>query len=69
MWYEEALVVYLSYTKHLVNPLQASIKAEKIEMNFTYCDGLDLIYYDIDSFRGSREKVDHLTNDENNNID
>ena len=38
-------------------------------MNFTNGDGLVLTYYDIDSFRGSREKVDHLTNDENNNID
>ena len=57
--------------KHLVDLYQASIKAEgkEIEMNFTDGDGLNLIYYDIDFFRGSNEKIDHLINDEKINID
>ena len=57
--------------KHLVDLYQASIKAEgkEIEMNFTDGDGLNLIYYDIDFFRGSNEKIDHLINDKKINID
>ena len=57
--------------KHLVDLYQASIKAEgkEIEMNFTDGDGLNLIYYDIDFFRGSNEKIDHLINDDKINID
>ena len=38
-------------------------------MNFTDGDGLDPTYYDIDFFRGHSEKVNHLINDENINID
>ena len=57
--------------KHLVNLYQASIKTKgkEIEMNFTDGDGLDLTYYDIDFFRGSSKKIDHLINDENINFD
>ena len=57
--------------KHLVDLYQTLVKAQgkKIEMNFTDGDGLVLTYYDIDFFKGSSEKIDHLTNDENNNID
>ena len=43
MWYEETLVVYLSYTQTLVKE-----KGKEIEMNFTDDDGLVLTYYDID---------------------
>ena len=38
-------------------------------MNFTDDDGLDLTYYDIDFFGSPSEKIDHLINDENTNID
>ena len=38
-------------------------------MNFTDGDGLDPTYYDIDFFRGHSEKVNHLINDENADID
>ena len=37
-------------------------------MNFTDDDGLDLTYYGIDFFGDPSEKVDHLINDENANI-
>ena len=57
--------------KHLVNLYQTSIttKGKEIEMNFTDGDGFDLTYYDIDFFGGPSEKIDHLINDENVNID
>ena len=57
--------------KHLVDLSQASIKAKwkEIEMNFIGGDGLDLTYYDIDFFGGPSEKIVHLINDENANID
>ena len=38
-------------------------------MNFTNGDGLNVTYYDIDFFGGPSEKIDHLINDENANID
>ena len=58
-------------SKHLVDLYQASTKAKgkEIEMNFTDGDGLNLIYYDIDFFGGSNEKIDHLINDKKINID
>ena len=58
MWYEGALVAYLSYAQHLVDLYQASIKAKgkEIEMNFTDGDGLNLTYYDIDFFGSPNEK-------------
>ena len=37
-------------------------------MNYTSGDGLDLTYYGIDFFGDPSEKVDHLINDENANI-
>ena len=52
--------------KHLVDLYQASIKAK---WNFTDGDGLNLTYYDIDFFGGPSEKINHLINDENTNID
>ena len=38
-------------------------------MNFIDDDGLDPTYYDIDFFGGHSEKVNHLINDENTDID
>ena len=57
--------------KHLVDLYQTSIKTKekKIKINFTDGDGLDLTYYDIDFFGSPSEKIDHLINDENTNID
>ena len=68
MWYERALVTYLSYAQTF-GRLLPSINEKKIEMNFTNSDGFDLIYYDIDFFGGPSEKTDHLINNENVNID
>ena len=55
----------------MIDLYQASIKAKgkEIEMNFTYGDGLDLTYYDIDFFGGLSEKTYYLINDKNANID
>ena len=72
MWYEGALVVFLSYAQTFGRPLPSinkSKRIKKIEMNFTDGDRLDLTYYDIDFFGGPKEKIDHLINDEKINID
>ena len=71
MWYEEALVAYLSYAQTFGQPLPSINKSKrKIDrMNFTDGDGLDLTYYDISFFGGPNEKTDHLINDEKINID
>ena len=54
--------------KQMVDLYQASIKekGKEIEMNFTDDNELDLTYYDVDFFGGHSEKMDYLTNDENN---
>ena len=71
MWYEGALVTYLSYAQTFGRPLPSINKSKRkeIEMNFTNDDRLDLTYYDIDFFGGPNEKTDHLINDEKINID
>ena len=58
-------------SKHLTDLYQTlmKIKGKEIEMNFNDGDGLDLTYYDINFFRAPSEKIDHLINDENSNID
>ena len=38
-------------------------------MNITNGDRLGLTYHNIDLFGGHNEKIDHLINDENTNID
>ena len=60
----------MQYEGALVNLYQSSIKAKRkeIQMNYTSGDGLDLTYYGIDFFGDPSEKVDHLINDENANI-
>ena len=68
MWFEWALVAYLSYAQTFDRPLPSinEIKREKeIEMNFTNGNGLDLIYYDVDFFEDHSEKMNYRMNDEN----
>ena len=65
------LVLTCRTSKHLTDLYQTlmKIKGKEIEMNFNDGDGLDLTYYDINFFRAPSEKIDHLINDENSNID
>ena len=67
MWYERALVAYLSYAYTFSQSLPSinQRKRKKIEMNYTDRNGLDLTYYDTDFFGGPSEKMDYLINDEN----
>ena len=71
MWYEGALVACLSYAQTFGRPLPNinKSKRKRDKMNFTDGEGLDLTYYDIDFFGGPSEKIDHLINGENINID
>ena len=63
MWYERAYHT----PKHLVNLYQSLIKekGKEIEVNFTNRNGLDLTYYDTDSFGCLSGKMNYLMNDEN----
>ena len=71
MWYEGALVAYLSYAQTFGRSLPSINKSKrKRDKDELYsCDGLNLTYYDNDFFRGSSEKTDHLINYEKINID
>ena len=53
--------------RHLVDLYQASIKekGKEIEINFIDRNGLNLIFYDTDFFRGPSEKMNYVMNDEN----
>ena len=49
VWYEGALVAYLSYAQIFGRPLPSinKSKEKEIEMNFTDGDGFDLTYYNL----------------------
>ena len=57
-------------TKHLVDLYRASLKenGKKIEMNFTYSNGMDLSYFDNDFLIGPSENFDYLIDDVNDNV-
>ena len=64
------LVSYLRTAKHLVDLYQASLKdkVKKVEINFADGNGLDLSYFDMDSFEGPSDNFNCLIHDENVNI-
>ena len=69
MWYEETLIVYLSYTQTFGWPLPSINKSKKKrdrdELYRWWWIGPNL----IDFFGGPSEKTNHLINDEKINID